>query len=75
MVLLECPLGEWGPEVPQEVKDAVAAAAAELESGELSVYQGPLNDNQGNEVVPAGETIDALGAYSVGFAVEGVTGS
>ncbi|MCB0998018.1 MAG: BMP family ABC transporter substrate-binding protein [Acidimicrobiales bacterium] len=75
VVLLECPLGEWGPEVPQEVKDAVAAAAAELESGELSVYQGPLNDNQGNEVVPAGETIDALGAYSVGFAVEGVTGS
>ncbi|MEZ5251383.1 MAG: BMP family ABC transporter substrate-binding protein [Ilumatobacteraceae bacterium] len=59
VVLLECPLGEWGPEVPQEVKDAVAAAAAELESGELSVYQGPLNDNQGNEVVPAGETIDA----------------
>lgn len=75
VVLLECPLGEWGPEVPQEVKDAVAAAAAKLESGELSVYQGPLNDNQGNEVVPAGETIDALGAYSVGFAVEGVTGS
>lgn len=75
VVLLDCPLGEWGDEVPQEVKDAVAAAAAKLASGELSVYQGPLVDNKGTEVLAAGETIDSLGAYSVAFAVEGVTGS
>ena len=75
VVLLDCPLGEWGPEVPQEVKDAVSAAAAKLASGELSVYQGPLVDNKGTEVLADGETIDSLGAYSVAFAVEGVTGS
>jgi hypothetical protein len=73
--LLDCPLGEWGAEVPQEVKDAVAAVAAQLESGEVVVYTGPLMDNQGNEVVADGATIDAAGAYSVNFALEGVTGS
>ncbi len=75
VVLLECPLGEWGPEVPQEVKDAVAAADAKLKSGELTVYQGPLKDNQGNEVLAEGEKMDAMAAYSTSFAVEGVTGS
>lgn len=74
-VLLDCPLGEWGDEVPQEVKDAVAEAAAKLESGDLFVYQGPLTDNAGNEVLAEGETIDRQGAYEVNFAVEGVTGA
>jgi basic membrane protein A len=74
-VLLDCPLGEWGDEVPQEVKDAVAEAAAALESGDLFVYQGPLTDNAGNEVLAEGETIDRQGAYEVDFAVEGVTGA
>lgn len=75
VVLLDCPLGEWGPEVPQEVKDAVAAAAAKFASGELKVYTGPLTDNTGKEVLAAGETIEGVAAYSVGFAVEGITGS
>jgi basic membrane lipoprotein Med (substrate-binding protein (PBP1-ABC) superfamily) len=72
-VLLECPLGEWGPEVPQEVQDAVAEAAAKLASGELAVYTGPLFDGSGTEVLAEGETLDALGAYAVDFAVEGVS--
>lgn len=75
VVLLDCPLGAWGPEVPQDVQDAVAEAAAKIASGELSVYQGPLVDNKGTEVLAAGETIDSLGAYAVAFAVEGITGS
>lgn len=72
--LLDCPLGEWGPEVPQEVQDAVAEVAAKLASGELSVYTGPLVDKDGNEVLAAGETIDRQGSYSVDFVVEGVSG-
>lgn len=75
VILLDCPLGEWGDEVPQDVKDAVAAAAAKLESGELSVYQGPLVDNKGTQVLAEGETLDSKEAYAVAFAVEGVTGS
>ncbi|MEQ8716655.1 MAG: BMP family ABC transporter substrate-binding protein [Acidimicrobiales bacterium] len=74
VVLLDTPLGAWGPEVPQDVQDTVAASAASLASGELSVYEGPLVDAAGNEVLAEGETIDSLGAYAVDFAVEGVTG-
>lgn len=74
VVLLDTPLGTWGPEVPQEVRDAVADAAAKIASGELNVYEGPLTDNQGNEVLAAGDTIDSIGSYAIDFALEGVTG-
>ena len=74
VVLLETPLGAFGDEVPQDVQDQVTEVAAKLASGELSVYSGPLNDNQGNEQVAEGETIDSLGAYAIDWAVEGVSG-
>lgn len=73
-ILLDTPLGTWGPNVPQDVQDTVAEAAAAIAAGELNVYEGPLTDNQGNEVLAAGETIDSLGAYDVDFALDGVTG-
>jgi simple sugar transport system substrate-binding protein len=74
-VLLDCPIGDFGDEIPQDVQDAVAEVAAKLESGELNVYEGPLTDNAGNEVLAAGEIIDRQGAYEVSFALEGVTGA
>lgn len=74
VVLLDTPLGEMGDEVPQEVRDAVAAAAAGIADGSIKVYEGPLVDNTGAEVLAAGETIDSQGAYAVDFALEGVTG-
>lgn len=74
VALLDCPIGDYGDEVPQDVRDQVDAVAAQFASGELSVYAGPLVDNTGTEQVAAGETIDSLGAYAVNWAVEGVTG-
>jgi len=74
VVLLDTPFGAFGDEVPQDVQDQVKAIAAQLSSGELSVYSGPLSDNTGTEVLAAGETIDSIGAYAVEFAVEGVSG-
>ena len=41
VVLLDTPLGAWGPEVPQDVQDTVADAAASIAAGELDVYEGP----------------------------------
>ena len=73
-VLIDCPLGPWGPNVPQNVKDAVAAAQKKLADGSLNVYMGPLKDTKGNEVLAAGKTIDRQGAYKVNWAIEGVTG-
>ena len=72
--LIDTPLGTWGPNVPQEVQDDVAAAASAIAGGELDVYAGPLTDNVGNEVLAEGSTIDSLGAYAIDFALEGVSG-
>ncbi len=74
-VLLECPLGEWGPEVPQDVQDAVAEAAAAIAAGELSVYTGPLTSNKGAEVLAAGATLTSQEAYLINFVVDGVSGA
>lgn len=72
--MLDAPLGTWGPEVPQDVRDAVAEAASSIASGDLNVYEGPLTDNLGNEVLAAGSSIDSLGAYGIDYALEGVSG-
>ena len=74
VILLDTPLGDWGPNVPADVQTAVADAEAKISSGELNVYQGPLSDNSGEQRVAAGDVIDSLGAYAVDFAVEGVSG-
>lgn len=74
VVLLDAPLGDWGPNVPADVQSDVADAAAKIDSGELNVYEGPLNDNTGTERLAAGEVIDSLGAYAIDYAVEGVSG-
>lgn len=74
ILLLDCPLGDWGDEVPQDVQDQVAEVAAQIASGEVQVYAGPLVDNQGNEVVAEGDALDSVDAYAIDFAVEGVSG-
>lgn len=73
-VLLDTPLGTWGAEIPQEVQDAVAEAAAAIASGELNIFEGPHTDNQGNEALAAGAVTDSQGAYAMNYALEGVTG-
>jgi basic membrane lipoprotein Med (substrate-binding protein (PBP1-ABC) superfamily) len=73
-VLLDCPLGEWGDYVPQEVRDAVAEADADIMSGKLKVYEGPLVDNTGVERLAAGQSLDHQQAYLMDYAVEGVSG-
>ncbi len=73
VTLLPCPLGQWGPNVPQDVQDKVAAAKAKLDGGQ-PVYQGPLKDNKGNEKLAAGKSLDSQGAYAIDWAVDGVSG-
>ena len=73
-VLLDCPLGEWGDQVPQEVRDAVAEVDKQILSGDLHVYEGPLVDNTGVERLPAGEFLNEQESYMMDYAVEGVSG-
>jgi basic membrane protein A and related proteins len=48
------------PGVPEEVIPLVQETLAKMQSGEMnrfSVFTGPINDNKGNEVVPAGASL------------------
>jgi basic membrane protein A len=71
--LLPLSLGEWGDNVPQEVKDAVAEAQAEIDDG-FNPYTGPLTDTQGNVVLDEGETLTDVEAYAIDWSIEGVSG-
>jgi basic membrane protein A len=68
-------LAPWGPKVPQEVKDKVAEVSAELESGDLVVFQGPIVDQDGNVKVAEGETLTEDQMSAVDWLVQGIIGS
>ncbi len=67
-------IAPFGPEVPQEVKDAVNNAKADLADGKIVVFEGPIKDQDGNIKVAEGEVLgeDIMG--SVDWFVEGVIG-
>jgi basic membrane protein A len=60
--------------VPDEVKALVEAEQARILSGEFDVFEGPLNDSQGNERVAAGEVMGDEAKLSFDWLVEGVEG-
>lgn len=66
-----------GPGVGEEGKKAFDATLAEIMAGNFSVFKGPIKDNKGNEVVPAGKAYpeDAIELESMDYLVEGVVGS
>jgi basic membrane protein A and related proteins len=55
-------------------KKAVEAAHEEIKSGDRSVFQGPLRDNAGKVVVPAGETLTPDQLEALNFTVPNVKG-
>lgn len=52
-----CRLSPFGPAVTAEKREAIARAKQRLLDGSQAVYRGPLRDNTGKTVVPAGSTI------------------
>ncbi len=52
-----CRLSPFGPAVTPAVREALAKARSRMLDGSLEVYRGPLRDNTGRIVVPAGTTI------------------
>lgn len=61
--------------VSKEVQDKVLQAKADIESGKINIYGGELKDNQGNILVPAGETMSDEKINSQEFLVENVIGT
>ena len=68
------------PSVPADVIPLVQERLAQMQSGEFNrfaMFTGPINDNQGNEVIPAGVSLtqsDLEGlseGYMGAFGIEG----
>jgi simple sugar transport system substrate-binding protein len=52
-----CRLSPFGPAVTPEKRDAIARAKERLLDGSQAIYRGPLRDNTGKVVIPAGQTV------------------
>lgn len=63
------------PVVPEDAKKAVEDAKATLASGKDIVFAGPLVDQSGKEVLPAGKEADDGMLKGMNFYVKGVEGS
>ncbi|CAB5719575.1 Purine-binding protein BAB2_0673 precursor [Delftia tsuruhatensis] len=61
-------------DVPQEIKDKVAKARDGLKDGSFAVWTGPVKDNTGKEVLPAGQVGDLGFLTSINFYVNGIEG-
>jgi basic membrane protein A len=68
-------IAPYGPKVPQEVKDKVAQALADIDAGKIVVFKGPIVDQDGNVKVAEGEVLSADVMGSVDWFVKGIIGS
>jgi len=68
-------MAPFGPKVPQEVKDAVNNAKADMDAGKIVVFKGPIKDQNGNVKVAEGAVLTDDAMSSVDWFVEGVIGN
>lgn len=68
-------ISAYGDMVPQDVRDKVNAARADIISGKYQVFSGPLRDQNGQERVPAGQVAPDDMLLSMDWFVEGVIGT
>jgi simple sugar transport system substrate-binding protein len=70
-------MSPYGPALNAEGRKNVDMVKAEIIKGGYSVFKGPLKDNKGNIVVPAGKAYPetAVELESLNYLVEGVNGS
>jgi basic membrane protein A len=69
-------LSDWGPSVPQEVKDKFNQVVKDLDAGTIVTFKGPILDQNGKTVVKAGEALtDESIMSAVNWLVKGMVGS
>ncbi len=65
---------EYGEIVPADVKAAADVVREGIVDGTMHPFQGPINNQQGEEVVAAGEVLDDGVLLGMNYYVEGVQG-
>ena len=70
-------MSAYGPSVSAKAKEAGDKARMALTKGDFVIFKGPIKDNKGNVVVPAGTGLEMtnLELEKMGWLVEGVIGS
>ncbi|MDR1915840.1 MAG: BMP family ABC transporter substrate-binding protein [Synergistaceae bacterium] len=67
-------LAPFGAAVPEDVRKLVNADKADIISGKLDVFTGPLKDQSGKEIIKKGERMSDDEIWSMNWFVEGVLG-
>ena len=69
-------MSPYGAPVSAEAKKAADEAKAKLMAGNFSIFKGPLKDNTGKEILPAGKELaqTAIELESMDYLVDGVIG-
>jgi len=70
-------MSPFGPAVSASARKQSDAVKAEMMKGGYAVFKGPLKDNKGNIVIPAGKSFPetAIELESTNYLVDGVVGS
>lgn len=68
-------LAPFGPQVDQETQDLIAQRQEEIVAGDFYEFDGPLVDQEGEERVPEGESMDLGAILSMDWFIEGVEGN
>ncbi|WP_413284325.1 BMP family ABC transporter substrate-binding protein [Vibrio sp. MA40-2] len=60
------------PTLPEDIKQAISATHDKIKSGEFHPFTGPMKDNTGKEVIPAGHTLTDTELAGINWYVEGI---
>ena len=67
-------VGDFGPRVPQAVREEVLARQRDIAAGRLRPFTGPIQDNEGQTVIPAGVALTDDQILGMNYLVTGVIG-
>jgi basic membrane protein A and related proteins len=67
-------VGDFGPKVPQKVREEVLAQQKAIGAGQWHPFTGPITDNEGREILPKGQRLTDEQILNMNWLVQGVVG-
>jgi simple sugar transport system substrate-binding protein len=67
-------VGDFGPKLLPSVRDEILQIQKDMVAGKRHPFQGPIEDNEGKPVLPAGQRLSDVQILNMNFAAAGVVG-
>ncbi len=67
-------VGDFGPKLPAKVRSEIQQIQKEIVQGARQLFQGPIVDNEGKLVLPAGQQLSEAQILNMNYLVAGVVG-